>query len=260
MPKKKIDYEEDIKNTTIDDLVNEDLEPEKPEEKKEEPEKDPEKEVETPKNEVDVDAIKAEIESNLRGSIEQEVSGKVVEKLKSAFGLEEKEEKKTPWDKEGRNPTWTEALEYVANQTKEQLAAEAEAEAQKEAQEKAKAQEVEKSTVEQWNKYWDTQLTELEADGLMPKIESDKEDDPGRKARVALFETMHRVSSEREAKGLPAVTNLYEVRTRFYKDPTAQPAGADAPISGTRTASTADEGKTFTYADIRNSSIEDLVK
>lgn len=212
---------------------------------KEEPKPEP-----TPQ--IDPDKLKAEIS--------QEVAQKVVESL---TGGEKKEGEQYPWEKEGRSPTYDEALQYVKEKAKAEIKAELEAEVEeeerKEAEQAEQTKKAQQDTNEAWGTYWANQLKELEQSGKIPAVQQAGDPgDAGVKARVALFSKMREVSEERQSKGQPVISSLKEIFYEHYT-PNSQPAGADAPVfGGGKSVSTPDQ-KDFSYSEIHNASVEDLL-
>ncbi|GEM_PF-4989570 len=238
--------------------------------------------VEEPKVEppIDKEAIKAE----LKEEVTKDIQAKIVEQLQGT-----KEEKKDAyadfekeiWDKEGRTPTYKEALDLIKVQAKEEIKAELNAEVeaeQKQEQDTQKAQETQQQELnDSLNKDWDEQLGELVKAGRIPGIKDASDDrvqvvsdasgkeieriplEEGKRARYELFKAMYLASEERINTGAKPLTNLKEIYYEHYsKD--KQPAGANAPIAGVRKSVSQDSGTSFKYSDIHNTPFEDLLK
>lgn len=267
MSKKKID----LRDESLEDIVEESAKAnaEQPEETKEpvveETTAESPKEPEKPESHEDVEALKKEI-ADLKdevGKQSEKMTEEMVSKLATTFGITKEEEKKdqTPWDKEGRQPTWTEALEYMAEKTHGRIKSELEAEEKQEQEKVAKQQETQQNFNNQLNSYWDTQLKELTDTGRIPAVTNATDDkDEGRVARVALFKTMMEVNQERTKKGLDPITNIKEIFYEHYKVPSDQPAGENAPIAGVTRAVTGSSADKIPYGQFHSQNIEDIVK
>jgi hypothetical protein len=214
------------------------------------------KEVKEETSEVDVEKITE--------TATKRAEERVAQRLLDALGVTKEEKTQAeweglipPWEKEGRNPkSYKEVAEFSAQLAEWKL--EQTQKAKEEEEEQAKEQQ--KQTNEQWNKYWDDQLDELVASGKLPKVEDSKDpNDPGVVARKVLFQSMFDISQERLQQGKPAVTSLKEIFYEHYKDPNAQPAGYDAPISlGKRAVSTGEKAD-YSYNDIHGSSYSEII-
>ena len=262
MPKKKNLQEEDIK-----DIVAEDAEAtEKAEEKKDEvwEEVKEEPKEETPESHEDVEALKLEIAA-LKDEVStqsEKMTKDMVSKLATTFGITKEEEVKdqTPWDKEGRQPTWTEALEYMGEKTHAKIKAEMEAEDQKEQQEAEKQTKTQEDFNKNINTYWDKQIDELVKAGRIPAVQDEKnEKDEGKLFRVELFKTMMDVNQKRQEQGLDAISNLKEIFYEHFKAPNQQPAGYDAPIAGAVRTNASASVEKIPYGQFHGQSIEDIV-
>jgi len=239
--------------------------PDKPEDKPEAPEDTPEatpeapeapeapKEPETPEEpKVDVTALKEEVT--------KEVTEGIANRL---IGERKPEEDVPPWEKEGRNPKdYNEIANYVADLTQKRIT-DQQAEVQKQQQEdKAKQVEVQQKSNEEWNTYWNGQLDELRTEDKLPKIANAKDEkDAGKVAERGIFNQMFQHNIGRNSEGKPPITNIHEFFHRYYKNPTDQPPGADAPVSGGKKS--VDEGKNkeeYTYEEINSArNFEDLL-
>lgn len=268
---KKIKYE-DIHDKDIEELSQEttdtttedpaDDKPDGNEDKETEEVKEtaPDKE-DVPQTNAEIEALKKELSEVKDQSAKASVE--MVDKFKQVFGVKEdkKDEPTTPWEKEHRQPTWKEALDYVAEQSHERIKKEME-EADNLEKQQAETEQKRQSEYEQnMNTYWDMQLKELEEAGKIPKVTDPKnEKDPGRVARITLFTTMNEVSAERQKKGLPAITSLKEIFYENYKPADTLPDGAYVPVAGkTKAGGSSSDGKRYGYNDIHNSSFEDLL-
>lgn len=194
--------------------------------------------------EVDVTALKEEVTKEVTEGIAQRL-----------IGERKPEEELSPWEKEGRNPKdYDEIANYVADLTQKRIA-EQQAEVRKEEEEeRARQTEYQQKTNEEWNTYWNEQLEDLRAQDKLPKVvKADDEKDAGRVAERGIFNQMFQLNIKRNAEGKVPITNIKEFYYEHYKNPTDQPPGADAPVSGGRKS--IDEGKNkeeYTYEEIHH--------
>jgi hypothetical protein len=174
--------------------------------------------------------------------------------------------------KDHPEPSWQDAFKFmrqaakadedrIVEKVKADLQAEVEAEETREAEAKAASEEAQKQTDAAWKSEWDRQYQELETAGKIPPIKNDLDpNDPGVKARADLFKILVDKSKDRQAKGLPALTNLVEIFSLHYVPSTSQPPGADAPIAGAgKSVSSGENEGNFSYSEIHNASVEDVL-
>lgn len=149
-------------------------------------------------------------------------------------------------EKEGRNPTWKEAIKILQEETTKKVRAELaqEEENRQKAIEEANQTkaENEKKQQEAFNRYVDEQLTELK--------EAGKFDPTNETERKALFSKMLEVNQERVQKGKAPIYSIKEIFYEHYKPTTTQPAGVDAPVSPGKTAPV-DSGDDYSYSDLK---------
>ena len=103
-----------------------------------------------------------------------------------------------------------------------------------------------------FNNYVDEQLDELHVSGKINK------NDP--KQRTALFQKMMEVNDERVKTGKPPIYSVKEIFYEHYTPPTAQVAGADAPVSAGRGNAQVSNDEEYSYKDIRGKSFLDMFK
>lgn len=275
MPKKQktaVEETQELAQKLQDDMVKDFSFPDEKEENPfdavpvEEPKTEIEKKVEeTPKEEAKEDKPVFDQEK-----FKEDLVSEIDKRLPKADTKEEKEEKKDAikeyLDKakaEGRNPTWEEALAFVAeegsNRAYERIKAEQAAE-----QEKARVQEEEREQIAEvqkkadeervkaFNQVIDDELDELYNNNKLPRIKNkDDAKDPGVIARKALFQTMLDVNEKRKEEGKPAILSVSRIYSFYYKPPTAQRAGADAPVSMGQGASEASDPDDYSYTDLK---------
>lgn len=235
---KEVNYAEDIKGKTMQEVGNEESktsEPEK-EEVKEEIKEDPPKDEE---KEVDFDPEK------LKEEISTETANKIVEALKGADKEQTKENvnayKKFVqdiWDKEKRTPTYDEVLPLVEDAALQRLEARQVEKEQRFQEEQKTAENQRNEFLENFKKELDEEEKELYVANKLPKIK-DPEDpnDYGRVVKEALYARMAEVNRQRVAEGQTPIRSISRVFNSYFKMPAKQPAGADAPIGGTSATS-----------------------
>lgn len=235
----EVDYKE-IHETKVEDLVGE---PSKEEAVKPEEPESPKEKVEETEIEFDPAKFKEELKTEIVGALQQ-TAQKTKEEATDEYAKFEKE----VWEKENRTPTYKEALEFIKTSAIQTLKDE-EAKKQQEIQEQQKRQEeYNKQQIESFNRYTDDQLADLKAVG---KITTDEE-------RRALFQAMLDTNVQRQKEGKPPILSIKEIYYEHYKAPSAQPAGADAPVSP-GTGSVDRETPEINYNDIRRKSFMDIL-
>lgn len=278
----KEEEKEEVKEETIRDVVEEahaETDETQTEEASEEPvEKETEEEAPPKEEEKDTGVDAQEVADAAKEKGKEEVKQEILKAL--GVTQEEKTEAEeagyqTPWEKRGeaRPKDWQEAVEAGAD-----LADFRRQEAEKKVQEEQKAEQLQaEQTREQLNKYWDRQLDELRNAERIPQIDEKikaklasgepltKEEmkDPGIVAQQELFETMHKVGSDRQQKGQDVIYNLKEIYYEFYdkkKPESKQPAGADAPISGGQKTPISQPSEDIDYSEIHKTDMEEIIR
>lgn len=259
------------------------IDPEKMDDKPEEP-KVEEKPAEVIPEPLDKDAIKAELKAEVTEEVKKELTDKLEgtkKEQKDAYADFEKQ----IWDKEGRNPSYKEALDFVKTQAKSEIKAELDAEIAEEEKQQVEAQKQTEAQTAQaqqqlndtLNKDWDEQLDDLVKSGRIPAIKDPNDNrvqvikdaegketeriplDPGKRARYDLFKAMYVASDERIKNDAKPITNLKEIYYEHYKKD-KQPPGANAPIAGVRKSVSQDKGESFSYNEVHSKSFEDLLR
>lgn len=124
------------------------------------------------------------------------------------------------------------------------------------------------------NDYWDEQLEELRADGLLPQISPEVKkkisegkalskidrNDAGLKAQLEVFEKMYELSQQRELEGKKPITDIHHIYHRFISKKPKQPEGAIAPVSGGTKTVPMQQSEELNYQDIHNLDFEDIIK
>jgi hypothetical protein len=238
-----------------DDKPEETVEPEEP---KETPTPEPEKEPETPIEEV----IQKTTEETLK---QMGVSEEKKEEL-------EEEGFQFVWEARGEDKpaSWLENNKETIRLWQYEEAKKAEALKEKEQELIISAEEKTK----QANDYWDEQLTDMRAEGLIPSIAPEIQQkikdgkaltkaelqDEGIRVQGEIFEKMYQVSVDREAKNLPPVSDAYHIYYRYLSKGRKKPAGATAPVSGGTKTVPAPSSEEISYDEVHNSDFADLLK
>lgn len=271
---KKEEFIDETNNEAIkeflkkDGVVEKEPEPDKEEEpKKEEVETIAPKDPEPKEPEIPLEDVVEEVKNKTREEYKEEI-------LKSLnITKEDKKDAedagfKFPWEKRGedRPATWKEQSEGTYEYLKFKEAEEAKI---KQESDRKSAEDNEKR-LESLNKEWDSQIDYLRKEGHIPDVspiikeklskgeslsEEDKKD-PGIVASAEIFETMYKVSGDREKKGLSPISDVIHIYNRFYKK--NKPAGSTAPVSGGKKPIEV-EGEEVPYERLHKSSFEDLV-
>lgn len=246
----EIDYKKDIEGKSMEQVATPVVEPI---EEEKAPDPETQKEEETEEVEFDPEKLKSE-------AIE-EAEKRLIDRLKGPTPGETAQNKDEyqEWADSfaqthgGAAPTWKDAYQWMEERAVTRLEkrqTEKAAEAATEA-EKVKAEET--TRMASVNQYVDTQLEDIFKSGRVPKIQDkDNPNDAGVLFKKALTEQTMLINRERLDKGLPTKT-IKEVFYEDFKAPTRQPAGADAPISAGRGATTSAEAEELDYVrDVKN--------
>jgi hypothetical protein len=248
MPKKKATIVDN--ETEINNIVNEQIDKElgvKEEEVK--PIEEVVVEEETPKEEIkaeekiaDFDPEKFAEQTAIKVKELQDAEEKkrMDEFNKSESEAKEKDEMIPNYVREGRNPKdyaeINDEAQRIAELKFNKILEQRETQAKQKEEETLKAKEETLAKSKQFeadfNKMIDEELTEMYASNKIPKIVDDKDpNDPGVKTRFNLFKTMQEVNTKRVAAGEQPITSISRIFNNYYKAPTGEVAGADAPIS-----------------------------
>lgn len=222
-----------------------------------------------PEPEVDLKEIAEEIKRTTREELKQEV-------LKSIGITEEQKQKagdegfKFPWELRGETSpaTWHEQaegnrqyLEFVRKQ-----------EEAKAAEVNKKTQEAELIRVQDINNRWDEQLEYLRSEGSLPaiapeiktklkegkRLTAEERKDPGLVAQRDMFDLMSQLATEAEERGEKPIGDIVHIYNRFYVKKNKKPAGAAAPVSGSRPAVSTQKGE-LSYEELHNSDMSELI-
>lgn len=200
------------------------------------------------------DAARAVLESQKADVIAAE-EARLAEETKEPT---EKERVYIDWEKKfndanGRPPSYLEAMQFVETQavaTIEEKQQAAKAEEIKQADEARRVQEEENQRV---NTFVDDELADLYAGNKLTKvIDPNNPSDQGVVERQSLFARWAEVNNERRAKGLPDIISATRIAEFYWKKPSAQPAGVDAPVQGSRSATVDPNApQEYTNADLK---------
>lgn len=215
--------------------------------------------VEEPKvPEVDQEALNRQIAEDAANKVLEEQEARRLaqeEAIKAETPQEDAYTKwaKELWEKEKRDPTYTEALNFVKDQAISEIQTSQQEQARKaqeaqEAQQRAQAEETTRI-----NSYVDDELNDLyKSNKLTPIVDKDNPSDQGVVERKSLFETWAKVNTERRAAGQPDIISATRIAEFYWKKPSAQPAGENAPVMSSRSATTPPgEQKEYTNADLK---------
>lgn len=219
--------------------------------------------VETPaKPEVDLEAFKKEVLIEASEEVKKYLEGKDMEETKDKVDDYTKYAKEV-WDKEGRNPTYEEALEFVTGKAVEKLKSDQETEIktkaeQEEARVKAETEANQKQE-QAFSALVDEEMDELYSKNRLPKIvDKNNEKDEGVIARKALFQKMLEVNQERAKENKPLIYSVSRIFHEYYEAP-KDVAGADAPVSSGTSPNTGGDGKPYTYGSLKKASFLDIL-
>jgi hypothetical protein len=215
-----------------------------------------------------------EIAEEIKNKTKEEVNDEILK----ALGMSKEEKEiveeagyKFPWEQRGEEAPkdWKEvvdaAIDYQNFKKEEEDKVKSEAERQQMA--------IQQEREEAINLEWDSQLDYLREQKLIPDIAPEikkkisegkmltlqEREDAGLKAQAGIFETMYKLSVEREKQGLSPITDVVHIFNRYYEKP-KKPAGADAPVSGGSIPIQSNEDEDIPYEKLRNATFEDLVR
>jgi len=185
--------------------------------------------------------------------------------------VRESDELITKWEKENRLPTdWKEALSEIERISEKKaeikmnkLFEERERAQEERTRQEREQQESERKTQEEKSaavsRKIAAELEELYEGKFIPR--STKEGDEGDKIRNELFELGVKINNERIKKDLPALDSISKIYFMHYKSGNnTQPAGADAPVSGSRSSAVKSDSKAYIYARDHNKSYRQLLE
>ena len=214
-------------------------------------------------------------------AIQEEATTQATQKAKEALAEslvgKPKPEPTTPWGKEGRQPkNYEEVVEEGARQGEERamarLKADQEAKDKKAATDKEEQDKIAKENLEVNNKMWDSQLDDLQSQGLIPKSSEEakkkyaeamqmtpnsaernklftelQNEDEGFKARaeVQRLASANWSDTDKNARVMP------NLKVAYYEHYNKQPAGANAPVFGAGKSVSSEPEGAFSYEDIQ---------
>lgn len=190
-----------------------------------------------------------EQETQRKAQEEEENKKKQLSEEENAYASYEKE----LWEKEKRQPTYREALDFMMQQAEKRWEAKQEEarKTQEEEQNRIKTQQEE--TNKQVNAMVDDELEDLyKAEKLTRVKDANNPSDQGVVERKALFTKWYEVNEERRSKGLPEITSATRIYEFYFQKPNAQPPGSNAPVAGNKGAiNPPSSEQNYTYQDIR---------
>ena len=170
----------------------------------------------------------------------------------------DKEKKYLDWEKKfntdnNRPPSYLEALSFVEEQAQLGIEEKQKAAAKAQEEEQAKAKTAQEEQDKRLNAIVDDELNDLYNANKLTKItDPNNPSDQGVVERKALFAKWQEVNTQRRAEGKPEILSATRIYEFYFTKPNAQPAGADAPISGNKgSTTTPNEEQTYTYKDIK---------
>ena len=218
--------------------------------------------------EVDVTEITSNVKADVLAEIEAkfpELTENLSQKVKN--DIIQRISGKTE-EKHWQPATWDE----VKNETKKEALAEFEAlQKKKDAEQLDKwnqTQEEKKKVEEEFNKYWDDQLNDLQKDGLLPELPKEivtklaknealteaEQKHPAVKARTELYATAKELKDE----GKRDWYNLELIYHRLNR--AGKISGREAPVQNKGQAQVQSHGNTFKYSDIHNKSTLQILR
>lgn len=203
------------------------------------------------------------VKSDMRAEFEaqqQEFTNKLVT---SITGEQRDPNEIPPWERDGRNATATELSQWTTQQTiktlERQKSDELKAQQDRERQIMATSQD----QAGQWKNTWQDQIKYLEQKNRIPAMPDDIRVKVAKNEQLTEEERQHpsvlaqnKIFSTMMEKGVYNVVELWDRHLEGnYK---AQPPGADAPISMSRTSGGGDED--VSYDDLHKTPMHDLVR
>ena len=201
-----------------------------------------------PRESVDVDSIKSELE----GSISDKVSKNVIEKIGEALGLNKKEEDALPKDPKELRKFIEETSQRKAKELFEAR------DREKDDAEQHRQQQLNQGA-ETFRGVWTRDYNEMANLGMVPKINNAQDaNDLGSKTKVRLLSKMKEILDENAQRGVDHVPTLWEIAQRFPEVVRLETtAGANSPISGG--GRTSGGGVAGDYSRMHSTSIEEML-
>jgi hypothetical protein len=283
----EIDYQKDIRNTDLRDIIAENnaWEDDQWSEEKKQTVTPPVSEEKEPKiTTPPVEAVKppdttppvskeAEKpvldEAKLTETLTENITKKLVEQFSPSDTT--KEEKKDIETKikelqakateEGRELTYQEAIKFVKDevssdpelrdQIKKEIMAdlnkEVESETKKAQEEKARQEKETKEQNDRLYSEWDRQIGVLQQQGFPKVLDKTDPNDPGMRAQKQLFEALNAINKEQQKNGQPVSLNLVEAYVHPIYKQITEQPGKDAPVNGMRKSVASNEKVGLNY-------------
>lgn len=229
-----------------------------------------EKPVEPVVEEKSLDEIGKKIAKDAANAVleKQKADAEAAEEARKAAEVTpptEKERIYTEWaekfnQEKSRPPTYLEAMEFVEEQAIAKIEERQQTQRVEEAKRAEDAQKAQDEETKRINTFVDDELAELYRGNKLTKIQDpNNPSDQGVLERKSLFTKWAEVNNDRRAKGLPDIISatriaqgIDETGKPYWTKPNAQPAGADAPVMGSRSSTTPpDDGQQYTNADLK---------
>lgn len=196
-------------------------------------------------SEDQITTLKDSITKDVSGTVSQEVSKSVIQKIGDALGLTKEEEEELPKD--------AESLKKVVNDAVQAKVEELNEKAQEEEQQ---TQQQRQQNINKIVQGWNSQYNMLSQKDKVPAIKdpSDK-DDPGVQARRKIILHIGKMIDNLKQQGsdyTPSISDALLDNPNILEGP----AGSDLPISGNTSSTSSDAD--FKYEEIAGKTFEDI--
>lgn len=245
---------EQLHNESIRDIAGNTQEPTPPA-----PEPTPEPVKETPA--IDEEAAKRIADEAVSQALakQEEERAHVEAEAKAAEAARTPQEdayaqwEKALWEKEKRQPTYVEALNFVKDQAKSEIKSEQEQAVKAAEDERVRREQETAANNKQLDAIIDDELGDLYNAGKLTRVkDATNPSDQGVVERQALFKKWSEVNTERRSKGLPDILSATRIYEFYFQKPSAQPPGADAPVQGNRGSATPPSSQQeYSYQDLK---------
>lgn len=242
---------QDLKDQSIREIA-ENTELPKPVEEKPEVKEEPKVE----QLNIDEVAKKTAEETAKKVLEEQEIKAKEAEKDKVT--PQNPDDEYVKWTEKftkenGRTPNYAEAFQFMEERVAAKIEQRQIEQKQQQEEEQKKQEQAKLDENKRLNAYVDDELSDLYRAGKLTKIlDPNNPSDQGVVERKALFAAWAEVNNERRAKNLPEIISPTRIYEFYYKKPTVQPAGANAPIAGNKgSAVPPSSEQSYSYQDLK---------
>lgn len=152
-----------------------------------------------------------------------------------------------------RPPTYLEAMQFVEEQAIATIEERQRIKVQEEVDRAERARLAQEEENKQVNTYVDDELADLYKANKLTKIQDpNNPSDQGVLERQSLFAKWAEINNQRRGQGLPDIISATRIAEFYWTKPNAQPPGADAPVMGSRSATTSpNEEQEYSNADLK---------